>query len=210
MLSFIVIGFEKSDRYLEAAVVTALAVPLLVYVYFLPGVGPLRLVEQWAAGHDVDRGSALAATYAASRGAVARGLASTAVWGALLFAVVAVIAGATWSRLAQYGLLGACLGLAAIFPNTMDASLIPQQAGANYGALCGTVRVFQTTRHLQAKNRRIALRPGLIRTPPRRQRLRSPRSNDHRGRGGAGRGLLATRANRGLTAEASMACTSRR
>jgi class 3 adenylate cyclase len=114
MLSFIVIGFERSDRYLEAAVVTALAVPLLVYVYFLPGLGPLRLVEQWAAGDDVDRGSALAATYAASRGAVARGLASTAVWGALLFAVVAVIAGATWSRLAQYGLLGACLGLAAI------------------------------------------------------------------------------------------------
>ena len=123
MLSFIVIGFEKSDRYLEAAVVTALAVPLLVYVYFLPGVGPLRLVEQWAAGHDVDRGSALAATYAASRGAVARGLASTAVWGALLFAVVAVIAGATWSRLAQYGLLGACFGPRANRGLTAEASM---------------------------------------------------------------------------------------
>ena len=55
MLSFIVVAFEKSDRYVEAAAVTVVALPVLVYVYFLPGLGRLHLVEQWAAGRDVDR-----------------------------------------------------------------------------------------------------------------------------------------------------------
>jgi adenylate cyclase len=113
MLSFIVVVFEKSDRYVEAAAVTVVALPVWVCAYFLPGLGWLRLVERWAAGHDVDRTSALDATYAASRGAIARGLGSTAVWLALLFVVVAAIAGATWPRLVQYAILGACLGAAA-------------------------------------------------------------------------------------------------
>jgi len=113
MLSFIVVACEKSDRYVEAAAVTVVALPLLVYVYFLPGLGPLRLVEQWAAGHDVDRTSALDATYVTARGAVARGLRSSVVWVALLFVVVGAIAGATWSRLVQYAILGACFAVAA-------------------------------------------------------------------------------------------------
>ena len=113
MLSFIVVAFEKSDRYVEAAAVTVVALPLLVYVYFLPGRGPLRLAEQWSAGSDVGRKRALDATYVASRGVVARPLASTVVWGALLFVVVGAIAGATWSRLIQYLILGACWGAAA-------------------------------------------------------------------------------------------------
>src|SRR5271165_2404826 len=73
MLSFMVVAFEKSDRYVEVAAVTVVGLPVLVYVYFLPGVGRLRLAEQWAAGHDIDRTSALDATYTYSRGAVARG-----------------------------------------------------------------------------------------------------------------------------------------
>jgi adenylate cyclase len=113
MLSFIVVACEKSDRYVEAAAVTVVALPLLVYVYFLPGLGPLHLVEQWAAGHDVDRTSALDATYVTARGAVARGLGSSVVWLALLFVVVGAIAGATWSRLVQYAILGACFAVAA-------------------------------------------------------------------------------------------------
>src|SRR6476661_3715492 len=105
MLSFIVIAFEKSDRYLEAAAVTVVALPVLVYVYFLPGRGRLHLVEQWAARHDVDRRSALDATYVWARGAVSRGLVGIVIWGALLFVVVGAIAGATEWRLAQYGIL---------------------------------------------------------------------------------------------------------
>jgi adenylate cyclase len=113
MLSFIVVAFEKSDGYAEAAAITVVAVPVLVYAYVLPGLGPLRLAERWAAGRDVDRASALDATYTYSRQAVARGLGSIVVWGALLFVVVGAVAGATLSRLAQYGVLGACLAGAA-------------------------------------------------------------------------------------------------
>jgi class 3 adenylate cyclase len=113
MLSFIVVAFEKSDRYVEAAAVTVVALPVLVYVYFLPGLGRLHLVEQWAAGRDVDRRSALDATYTWARGAVARGLGGIVVWGALLFVVVGAIAGATEWRLVQYGILGAFFAAAA-------------------------------------------------------------------------------------------------
>jgi adenylate cyclase len=80
MLSLIVVAYEKSDRYVEAAAVTAVALPLLWYAYSLPGLGQFHLVERWAAGHDVDRTSALDATYVTSRGTVARGLASIVVW----------------------------------------------------------------------------------------------------------------------------------
>jgi adenylate cyclase len=113
MLSFIVVAYEKSDRYVEAAAVTVVAVPLLAYVYFLPGLGQLHLVEQWAAGHDVDRADALDATYVTARGAVARGLGSNIVGLALVFVVVGAIAGATEWRLVQYGILGACFAAAA-------------------------------------------------------------------------------------------------
>ncbi len=112
ILSFIVVAFEKSDRYVEAAAVTVVALPILVCVYVLPG-GRLRLAEQWAAGHEVDRTSALDATYTYSRRAVARGLGGNVVWLALLFVVVGAIAGATEWRLVQYGILGACFGAAA-------------------------------------------------------------------------------------------------
>ena len=54
--------------------------------------------------------SALDATYTYARGAVARGVAVTAVWVALLFVVVGAIAGASGSRLVQYAILGAVVG----------------------------------------------------------------------------------------------------
>src|SRR6478752_650560 len=52
--SFVVVAFEKSDRYVEAAAVTVVAVLVMEYGYFLPGVGRIRLVERWAAGREVD------------------------------------------------------------------------------------------------------------------------------------------------------------
>jgi class 3 adenylate cyclase len=112
LLSFVVVAFEKSGHYVEAAAVTVAALPPQLYAYFLPGVGRFRLAEQWAAGHDVDRTRALAATYAYARGVVARGLGTNAVSGALLLVVVGAIAGATGSRLVQYGILGATTGTA--------------------------------------------------------------------------------------------------
>ena len=61
--SSLIVAFEESDHYVEAAAVTVVAALVLVYVMVFPGLGQSRLVEQWAAGHDVDRTVALDATY---------------------------------------------------------------------------------------------------------------------------------------------------
>ena len=112
LCALVVLAFEESDRYLEAVAVTVVAVLVLAYLVVLPGLGGIRLVERWAAGHEVDRGTALEATYGWARAAVARQVAGGAVWAAPLFAVVGAIAGAGVSRLVQYGVLGAVLGAA--------------------------------------------------------------------------------------------------
>jgi adenylate cyclase len=110
--SFLVVAFEKSGQYVDAGAVTVVAVPVLVYVMVLPGIGRIRLAEQWAAGHEVDRASALNATYVWARGAVTRAVGGNAVGAALLLIVVGVIAGASGPRLVQYGILGAAIGAA--------------------------------------------------------------------------------------------------
>jgi adenylate cyclase len=91
-------------------------VPVLAYVAIRPGSGAGRLIEQWAAGHEVDRARALNATYAWTRGLVVRGVALTAVWIGLLSAVVGAIARATGWRLVDYGFLGAVVGVAVLLP----------------------------------------------------------------------------------------------
>ena len=110
--SLCIVAFEKSDRYAEAAAVTVIAVPVLLYAGILPGVSELRLAERWAAGHDVDRARALDATYTWARRRNARWVAVYAVWAALLCIVVGGIAGASGSRLIQYMIMGAVAGIA--------------------------------------------------------------------------------------------------
>jgi adenylate cyclase len=112
LTSFVVVAFEESGHYVEAAAVTVVAVPVLLYVMVLPGLGHSRLTEQWAAGHEVDRARALDATYTWARATVARAVGSNTVWAALLLIVVGAIAGATGPRLVQYGILGAVIGTA--------------------------------------------------------------------------------------------------
>ena len=102
LLSFVVVAFEGSDHYVEAAAVTVVATLALVFVDVLPGLGPARLVEQWAAGHEVDRARALDATYIYARAVAVRAVLGNAVGVALLAIVVGVIAGASGSRLVQY------------------------------------------------------------------------------------------------------------
>ena len=109
--SFLIVAFEKSDHYVAAAAITVVAVLVQVYMYFLPGLGGIRLAERWAAGHEVDRATALADTYSWARRAVARIVGVSAVWGALLLVVVGVIAGASGSRIVQYGIIGAVGGI---------------------------------------------------------------------------------------------------
>jgi len=111
VLSFVIVGFEGSRHYVEAAAVTVVTVVVLVYSMALPGLGQRRVVEQWAAGHGIDRARAMDATYAWARGAVARSVGVTAVCAALLAVVVGAIAGASGSRIAQYGILGFGFGI---------------------------------------------------------------------------------------------------
>ena len=112
LLSFPIVAFEKSDHYVEAAAVTVVAVPVLVCIMVLPGRRFIRPVEKWAAGHEVDRATALKGTYSYVRRAVPQTVWGTGVWAAVLSIVVGAIAGATWSRLVQYGILGAVFGTA--------------------------------------------------------------------------------------------------
>ncbi len=106
LLSFAILAVEHSGRYCEAAAAAGVAVLVIVYAVALPGAGVWRLVEQWAAGLELDRARALEATYAWSRSAVARSLAVFAVCGAVLSVSVGAIAGVTGLRLIQYAILG--------------------------------------------------------------------------------------------------------
>jgi class 3 adenylate cyclase len=108
--AMVVVAFEESDCYVEAAAVAVVAVLMIAGVAALPGVGRIKFVERWVAGHEVDRARALDATYAFVRGATVRTVGVTAASAALLFAGVGAIAGATESRLAQYGVVGAVIG----------------------------------------------------------------------------------------------------
>jgi class 3 adenylate cyclase len=112
LLSFVVVAFEGSDRYVEAAAVTVVAALLLAYVNVLPGLSLARPVERWAAGLEVDRGRALDATYTYARSTVVRVVWGNAIGAALLAVIVAEIAGAAGSRLFQYAILGAAFGIA--------------------------------------------------------------------------------------------------
>src|SRR5689334_23230775 len=78
-LSFCVVTFEKSDRYLAAAGVATGVLLVQAYVFLPPGLGGTRLAERWAAGHEVDQATALEDTYAYARGAMIRGVVGAAV-----------------------------------------------------------------------------------------------------------------------------------
>ena len=110
IISLIIVAFERSDRYLEAAAVAAVAVLPRLYLLVLPGSGAMRLIEQWAAGHEVDRVKVLSASYTFGRKMVVRTVVSDGVCAAVLAVVIAAIAGVTQWRLLQYGLFGAAYG----------------------------------------------------------------------------------------------------
>ena len=109
-LAFAVVTFEHSDRYLAAAGTTSVAMLILAFGIVLPGIGPLRTVERWAAGENIDTAKALEATYVWARGAIARGVAACGMCGAASAFLAGVIAGADGLRLLQYAILGGAVG----------------------------------------------------------------------------------------------------
>ncbi|OBF63557.1 cyclase [Mycobacterium sp. 852002-50816_SCH5313054-b] len=128
LLALPITAFEKSGRYVGTTGVTVVAVLVLVGIMSFPNRRWARLWERWAAGHDVDRAIALDATYSYSRATVPRTMWATGVWAAVLSVLVGAIAGATLSRLIQYGILGAALGVAiqlVAFHSIVDATMRP-------------------------------------------------------------------------------------
>jgi adenylate cyclase len=110
VLSFGVVAYEGSGQFVKAAVVTGVVVLLGAYLLVHPGLGWSRLAQRWAAGYEVDRARALCATYTYARRLVFRSVAGNAMFSAALLVGVGVIAGASGSRLVQYGALGAATG----------------------------------------------------------------------------------------------------
>ena len=53
--SLVVVAYEKSSHFAEAAIVTGVAVVVLAFVVILPRSRPFQLAERWAAGREVDR-----------------------------------------------------------------------------------------------------------------------------------------------------------
>lgn len=135
-----VVAFEKSDRYLEAAAVTAVAVAGFLYAVVRPGSSDARLIERWAAGDDVDRALALRVTYDYGRKLIGRSMTVTVVSVAALFAVVGVIAGASGSRLIQYSIMGAiaaAAGQVITVHSYVEATLRPARAAMSSGTDIG-------------------------------------------------------------------------
>lgn len=110
--SFFILFIEQSSAYVEAAAIAFVDMTVMAFLVFLPGLGPLRLVDQLIAGRQISRGNALDATYAWLRGGIARGVLGNCFCLATLSVVVGAIAGVTGDRLVQYGILGALTGTA--------------------------------------------------------------------------------------------------
>jgi class 3 adenylate cyclase len=108
--TMVIVAFQGSDRYVEAVVITAVAVAIRVCLWVLPGSKGVRPFERWSAGHPVDPMTALVATFTYTRRLTARAIATDVVWAALLGVVVGAVAGATGWRLVQYGIVGAAYG----------------------------------------------------------------------------------------------------
>ncbi len=109
--SWSVVAFERSSHYVEASVIAGVAVLVLAFMLVLPGHRLLRSAERWAAGGAVDRADALKDTYIWARAGSVRILGLMTVWAALFFVVVGVVAETSGSRIIQYGIVGAALGL---------------------------------------------------------------------------------------------------
>ncbi|MFV8053587.1 adenylate/guanylate cyclase domain-containing protein [Mycobacterium sp. 48b] len=107
--ALVITSYERSNRYLEAVVVTAVAVVLQSFVV-LPGPRRFRLMRPVSAADEIDRFQALNATYVWARASGIRQLLFVTIWAAVLFAVVGVLAGARGTRVVEYAIVGGAMG----------------------------------------------------------------------------------------------------
>ncbi|MCP2624792.1 adenylate/guanylate cyclase domain-containing protein [Mycolicibacterium smegmatis] len=109
-LSIVIAVFEGSGRHAEAVGATVVAVLVLMYGLVLPGTRGWRLIDRWGEGDSIDPAEVLEETYIWSRRAAARAIPVVAVVACALAVTVGVVAGASTSRLVQYGFLGVVFG----------------------------------------------------------------------------------------------------
>jgi adenylate cyclase len=131
-LSLPIVAFEGSGRYVEAAVITVAAVLVLVWILVVPGLGMFfRPVEQWAAGHAVDRATALEATYSYVRRATTRAIWGTGAWAAALSIVIGAAETIGAGGKLEFTLIGDTVNVAPrveqLTKTTGDAILLTQQ-----------------------------------------------------------------------------------
>ena len=107
--ALVIVGFEESDRFLLAAAIAAVTTLATQYTFVRPGFKEWRLIERWAAGDQVDRLDALESTYVIGRTTIVRSIWGFALAGGMMGVVLGAIAGASASRLIQYGIIGTAL-----------------------------------------------------------------------------------------------------
>lgn len=111
-VSFPIVAFEKSGRYVAATAITVVAVLVFVCLMVLPDRRWARPTERWAAGHEVDRMTALQGTCVFVRRATSRTVWAAGIWAAALSVAVGAIAGAGWLRLVHYAAVAATIAVA--------------------------------------------------------------------------------------------------
>jgi len=104
--ALVVVEYEESNRFLEAAAVAAAISLIAVYALAQPGGRVWRPLQRWAAGDQVDEHEALESTYTWARSTLLRGVGFNALMGGTMAVVVGGMAGADTSRLIQYAIIG--------------------------------------------------------------------------------------------------------
>ncbi len=110
LLTWPIVAFEKSHRYLAAAMLTVAGAVVVEAVTAIVIRREMRLIERWAAGKDVGRATVLEGTYVCTRRISSLSVWRDAICLAMLAVAVGAIAGATGWRLAQYVVIGALFG----------------------------------------------------------------------------------------------------
>ena len=108
--SSMIVAFEGSNRYAEAAAVTFAVLVFQYFVGTLPLTKTMRRIEECASGRASDPMTVLVATYADTRRLTVWQVVAQMAYMTVIAVVVAAIAGATGWRLVQWAILGATYG----------------------------------------------------------------------------------------------------
>lgn len=112
--AWIVLSFEKSNRYGAAFIVAVVVVLVMAAVGTLPGRSWFRDVDRWLSGQEIDRVKALQDTYVGTRRTDVRSIVYVPASMVVLLTAAAAVTGARGSQLIEYGILGITAGLSTV------------------------------------------------------------------------------------------------